>query len=592
MGIDETENWRWRNQINFYTYLLLPADRSPGLLEQKIDEIYEVNTGDVLERSGWKIRTVLQPLASIHLHSNFEREIEPNGNATTVYILSTIAFFILLLACINFINLATARSFERFKEVGMRKVLGARRGNLIRQFLAESILIAFSGLLIALVLVDLLMPAFNRITGLRLTIDYTNDWGLLIGSVTLVLVVGLVGGLYPAFFLSRFEPIKAFKSPHKIGVLKLTQRSGLLVFQFVIAIVLIVGTGVLHQQLQFVKTKRLGFNKEQVVVLPLQGAELTQNYETFKDELRKHPHILSVSAGYAVPGAGAGQNTFRVEGVPKEARPSMKTLYVDHDYIKTLGIEIKAGRDFSRDFVTDATEGFILNEAAVNVLGWDDPIGKEFGWWNRDGRVVGVVENFHFASLYREIEPLVMLIFPDMFRQLAVRIQSQDVSATLAFLENIWQAYVPKRPFQYSFLEERFDRLYKAEQRFGQVWNLFTALAIFIACLGLLGLTALSTKQRTKEIAIRKVLGASAVGVVRLISKDFVRLVLVSIIVACPIAWYAMQRWLENFAYRVDISWWVFALAGGLSLVIAILTVSTQAIRAALANPVDSLRYE
>ncbi len=592
LGIDETQNWRWRNQNNFYTYLLLTGEQSHELLEEKIDEIYEANTGQVMSQAGWKIRTVLQPLASIHLHSNLEWEIEPNGNAATVYILSTIAFFILLLACINFVNLTTARSFERAKEVGLRKVLGAYRGNLIKQFLGESSIIALLALLVAMGLIDLFLPAFNSIAGLQLTIDYTRDWVLLIGYVTLALVVGLVGGIYPAFFLSNFGPIQTFKSLRKIGILGVTQRKGLVVFQFVIAIVLIVGTGVMNQQLQFVKNKRLGFTKEQVVALPLQGASLTQNYESVKNELLKHPDVLSVTAAYSVPGAGTSQNTFRVEGVPEEARPSMKTLYVDYDYIKTLGIEVKAGRDFSRDFATDAAEGFILNEAAVKILGWDNPIGKQFGWWNRDGRVIGVVEDFHFASLHQKIEPLVLLIFPDMFRQLAVRILPQDVSATLSFLENTWQSFVPERPFQYSFLDESFARLYKSDQRFQQVWNVFAGLAIFVACLGLFGLTALSTTQRTKEIAVRKVLGASAGTVVGLISKDFIRLVLVSIIVAWPVSWYAMNKWLQNFAFRIEIGWWVFVLTGGLALVIALLTVSTQAVRAALANPVESLRYD
>ncbi|MFB3132786.1 MAG: FtsX-like permease family protein, partial [Rhodothermales bacterium] len=509
-----------------------------------------------------------------------------------------IALFILLIACFNFTNLATARSMQRAREVGMRKVIGAQRGQLIRQFLGESIVLALGALVLAVGLVALVLPAFNTFTGKTLSLDLTRDLGLVAGLLGMGLMVGLMAGSYPAFFLSAFRPIEVLKGAGRVrGGGFSAVRKGLVVAQFAISTVLIIGAAVVFSQIDYVKNKKLGFDKEQVVVLPIRG-DIDDNLETVKAELVRHAGIVSATASWGIPGGVVPGDDIRLPG-SQSTWPTV-VFTVDHDYVRTYGMELAAGRDFSRDFPADTSEAFILNETAARDLGWplDEAVGQEIWWdeWGRDdirkGRVVGVVKDFHYNSLHQAIGPLVMLIHPSSFGHLSVRIRPEGVAATLDVLEQTWTTWAPGWPFEYYFLDEDLADEYEAEEKVGQLAGGFSLLAIVIACLGLFGLAAFSAEQRTKEIGIRKVLGASVGGIVVLLSKDITRLVLAAFVIAAPLAYLAMQRWLDAFVYRVDISWWIFLLAGLAALAIAWLTVSYQSIKAALADPVEALRYE
>jgi len=526
------------------------------------------------------------------LHSHLAYEIEPNGNVIYVYIFSAIAVIILLIACINFMNLATAHSASRSREIGVRKVLGSNRSQLVRQFLSESILMSCIAFLLALVLVELLLPTFNRLAGKQVETEYLGNAPVSLIIVGLALLVGMLAGSYPAFLLSSFHPVAALKGKLSASKSAAGIRSGLVVFQFAISIALIVGTLVVQQQLQYFQSKNLGFEKEQVLVIKKAHA-LMGKYETFKQELLQNSSVISAAISHTIPGKLFGLNGYHIENDPPEKSYSMNVLYADYDFVKTMGMEVIAGRDFSREFAKD-TSAVLLNEAAARLLGWSEPMGKQLlmpGDKTWRGAVVGVVKDFHFASLHQEIRPLV--IHNAAYAQfLSLRMRSENIPATLAFIASKWRAFAPEQPLDYFFLDENFNGLYQAEQRTGKIAGAFTVLAVFIAVLGLFGLASFAAEQRTKEIGIRKVLGASVAGIVRLLSKEFVKLVLVANLIAWPIAYYVMNKWLQDFAYRINIGWWVFALAGGIALIIALLTVSTQAIKAALANPVEALRYE
>ena len=593
---ERLRNWIWQQ---FYTYILLPDGFDPAQLEAKLPAFIAQHADPETSTYGFNYRTYLQPLADVYLHSaNFRFDFNPRGDVTYVVAFSIVALFILLIACFNFMNLATARSMQRAREVGMRKVIGAQRGQLIRQFLGESMVLALGAMALAVGLVALVLPAFNTFTGKALSLDLAQHLGLVAGLLGAGLMVGLVAGSYPAFFLSAFRPIEVLKGAAGAGGGGFSAvRKGLVVAQFAISTVLIIGAAVVFSQVDYIKNKKLGFDKEQMVVLPIRG-DIDDNLETVKAELLRHAGIVSATASWGTPGGVVPGDNIRLPG--SESAWPANVFTVDHDYVGTYGMELAAGRAFSRDFPADTSQAFILNETAARDLGWslDEAVGQEIWWdeWNRDdvrkGRVVGVVKDFHYNSLHQAIGPLVMLIHPSSFGHVSVRIRPDGVAATLDVLEQTWKTWAPGWPFEYYFLDDDLDEMYRAEEKVGQLAGGFSLLAVVIACLGLFGLAAYSAEQRTKEIGIRKVVGASVPSIVVLLSKDITRLVLAAFVVAAPLAYFAMQRWLDTFVYRIDLSVWTFLLAGLTALAIAWLTVSYQSIRAALADPVEALRYE
>ena len=585
---------KWNYWSATHTYVLLPKDYPPTELEQQFPDFVIKYLG-----KGWvesfQTRLHLQPLKQIHLHSNLWGEIEPNSDIKYIYLFSAIAFSILLIACINYMNLSTARYANRAREVGMRKVLGANRIQLIKQFMGESILMAFIALLLAAALMELFLPAFCSLIDRELVVNYLDNWLLLPDIIGIAMFVGIVSGSYPAFYLSAFQPLAVLRKTLQTGLARSRLRRALVVLQFVISVVLIIATIIIYGQLNYIRNRKLGFNKEQVVVLPIRDNHVRQKTESVKNELRQNPNIISATASSYIPGGMKWITSFSWEGQRDDEDNTMGFSCIDHDFIQTFEIELVAGRDFSRDFVTDAKQAFIINEAAVKKTGWNSPIGKRVTRFYPEfvqGSVIGVIKDFHLESLYKTIKPLVLLIDPEGFQYLSVRIRPNDIPGTLDFIKKKWTEFSPNRPFEYFFLDNYFDKLYKAEEKLGQIFGYFTFLAIFIACLGLFGLASFATEQRTKEIGIRKVLGASIVGIVLLLSKDFTKLVIVSNLIAWPIAYYAMNRWLQDFAYRINIGVGTFLLAGAIALIIALLTVGFQAVKAALANPVEALRYE
>ena len=600
-----TQNTFWASN-NFYTYFVLREGVDHQAFEAKLEELVQHYVGPAVEEAlgttmaehrntGGRYRYFIQPLTDIHLHSNLDYEIAPNSNAAYIYALSAIAVLILLIACINFMNLATARSAGRAREVGIRKTLGSNRGQLIRQFLLEAIVMSLLALVVAILLVQVLLPLFNNIAGTSLTNVYVRDVRFLAGMVGLALLVGVLAGSYPAFFLAAFQPAKVLKGTSHRGSNALL-RNGLVVFQFAISIALIVCTGVVFNQMSYMQQKNLGFDQEHVVVIERAGTVREQR-EAFRQHLLRQPGVQAVSYTNNLPTRMVGDNAWRKEGASASEFESLRVIYADDHLIPTLGMELVAGRAFSPDRATDST-ALILNEAAVALMGWEDPIGQQLiqpglAADTPDMRftVIGVVKDFHYESLHEDIDPLAMQL--SAFGQYwAVRIQPTDIPETVAALEAAWQQFVPEEPFEYSFLNADFDALYGAEQRTSQLFTVFSILAILIACLGLFGLASFLIQQRTKEVGIRKVLGASVPGIVALLSKDFARLVLVAMVIAWPAAYFVARAWLQDFAYRISIPWGLFLIAGLVALAIAFLTVSYQSIKAATADPVQSLRYE
>jgi len=580
---DRLQNWGW---TGVHTYLLLSNPKVAKDLEAKLPVFIERNIQEDWAGT-WHLG--LQPITEIHLYSHRSGELEANGDIRSSYFLGLLGLFVLLIACINFVNLTTARSVDRVREIGVRKVIGAHRTQLVQQFIGESILLTLLALGLSFLLVNLSLSTFNMLTGKTLNLAYSRGmWASFLG---LGLLVGLVAGLYPALFLARLQPVASLRSK-KAGAASLRLRQGLVVTQFAISAFLIIGTLIVSSQLDYLRNKDLGFEEEQVVVIPMQDATTQQRYQLIKDVLRQSPDIISVAASSDVPGQGYDQIVHRPEGFPANEGLSIPILFVDPDFIQTLGIEMVAGRSFSS--AQDESTSFIVNEAAVHRFGWDIALGKTISdaEGNPLGTVVGVANNFHFESLQATIEPLLMRVQPDWFEKVIVRTHPSNVPGTLDFLEQQWQSFEPGYPFQYSFLDEDFQQLYQTEDRLHEVFSYTSLLAILIACLGLFGLAAFTAEQRTKEIGIRKVLGASVPGIVLLLSKDFLKLVALALVLAAPIGYLAMSRWLNDFAYRVDLGVGTFVLAGALALLIAVLTVSYQAIKAALSDPVKSLRYE
>ncbi|MFQ5569488.1 MAG: ABC transporter permease [Rhodothermales bacterium] len=588
------ESW---GAIWLYTYLLLDKSTDPAALYAQFDDFIRRHAADVYQPG--QLRLPLQPLTDIHLHSNYDGEIEANGDATTLSLFALIAVFILCIACINFMNLATARSAWRAREISVRKVVGAHRLNLVGQFLGESILLSLLALVLAVMLVEMLLPLFNDVTGKALSIDYAGNLlflGVLVGAA---LLVGLAAGSYPAFYLSAFRPVAVLKGNAAAGGQRgaARLRRGLVVFQFAITIVLLIATAVVYRQLQYVQHKKLGFDKEHLIMVYLNHDRAQSDYALFKEAFAQHPGVTRIAAASNAPPDGLNTWGIAWEGKPDNLQTSIRVMAVDYDFVETLGLELAEGRSFSETFPTDAQEAFLVNEAAVRQFGFEESIGQPLdfsvgSYFHKAGTIIGVVKDFHLASLHEEIHPVMLNIHPRWYDQLLVRIRPGAAREVLAFLEQQWTARAPEWPFEYAFLDTRLDALYRAEQRLRTAFGYFAGLAVLIACLGLFGLAAYSAEQRTKEIGIRKVFGAPVPGIVALLSIDFLKLVAVAFIVAVPVTYFAMQRWLESFAYRITIGPWVFVAAGLLALGIALLTVSYQSIKAALADPIQSLRYE
>jgi len=592
-----------------HTYVMLrkgyPVEKLSAQMPQmvrkyigpEIQEFLGISYEEYL-RKGDNLGFGLQPLTDIHLTSNLENELEGNSNIKYIYIFTAIAAFILLIACINFMNLSTAGSAGRAKEVGVRKVMGSVRKQLMAQFLIESVLVTLFALLVALGLVILILPGFNDLAGKQFDLQTILNPRMVAYALGGCVIVGLLAGSYPAFFLSAFRPVAVLKGSIQAGVKSGWLRNTLVTVQFVVSIVMITGTMVVYQQLRFIQNKNVGFDKEQVLILHdthLLGGKA----KTFKEQLGNLSSVSSVTlAGYLPAGnSNNGNDGFLPENAENNITPYRFTTYqVDEDYLKTLGIGLVRGRDFSKSFGGDSAS-VLINEAAAKQFGWENPIGKRIrtiGNGTPESRrfytIVGVTRDFHFRSMHERIAPLVMFYGGDQY-QLALRIKTNDIPALLKTLEKTWKA-VSDNPFAYSFLNERFNSMYESEQRVGKLFGIFAGLAVVIACLGLFGLAAFTTIQRTKEIGVRKVLGASVLSIVSLLSRDFVKLVAIALVIASPLAWYGMHQWLSDFAYKVDIEWWVFLLAGVLAIGVALLTVSFQSIKAALVNPVKSLRSE
>ncbi len=582
----------WTNPTAI-TYLLLRDPGAAEALEAAIPDFIVRHRGE--EFRDWRTFR-LQPLTDIHLKSKLRFETEPNGDIAYVYIFALIGLAVLLIACSNFINLTTARSAERAREVGLRKVVGAHRGQLIRQFLSESMLMSVLAGALAVALAGLALPVFNTLAGKALTMDAVVSGGMLAGLIGVVLFVGVAAGSYPAFVLARFRPVTVLKGAATPATGGAMLRKGLVLFQFAVSMVLIAGTAIVYEQLAFMQSRTLHVDDEQIVVAPMLDRSFRPQVETLKEALMQHPQVVAVSGSHRVPGQLMNGFGYVVEGGDREDPVSVRDVGVDHDFTKTFGLELAAGRGFSREIVTDETDAYLINETAAQAFGWMDPedaVGQRIERVDgaQPGVVVGVVEDFHYLSLHHPIEPLVMHLRPFVMN-LAIRVRADDLPATLASLERTWQQFTPAFPFDYYFLDDAFDSRYRAEKRAGQLVGYFALLAIFIACLGLFGLAAFSAAQRTKEIGVRKVLGATVGGLVVLLSREFVRLVGLAFVLAVPLAYVAMSRWLDGFAYRVEISWGIFLMVGSLTLAIALVTVSYQAVKAALADPVESLRYE
>ena len=588
----------WMN-FSLYTYLLLQENLNPKVLENKFPDLIDKHMGITLKAIGGEINFFLQPLTKIHLHSHMENEIGANSDIAYIYIFSAIALFILIIACINFMNLATARSALRAREVGIRKVIGAERKELIRQFLGESLIYSLFSMLVAVLLAHLVLPLFSSLSGRELSIDYFGMPWLIPGLVGMILFVGFAAGSYPALFLSSFQPVRVLKGRLKAGAANSRFRSILVVGQFVISIGLIISTGVILNQLRYMKNKNLGFEKGNVVVVRTSDGPASESIDSIKQEFKKIPGVLNAGLTSQLPGREANISPFVPEGFSAIEAQLMKNIDIDHDFIPTMGIEVTAGRNFSSEFGTDSSDAIIINEAAARKFGWADPIGKKIENFsgkeieNRTSKtVVGVIKDIHMSSLHSLIMPLYINNESDNWDNIAIRISPNNVGGTIDKLRAKWREFYPNQSFDYYFLDDSLGTLYESEGRLSQIFSSFTLFAIFIACLGLFGMASFTAEQRTKEIGIRKVLGASVSGVVVLLAKDFLKLVLIANILAWPIAYLAMKKWTQGFAYQAEIGVWMFVITGVLAAVIALLTVSFQSIKAALSHPINAIKYE
>ena len=578
---------------NYFTYLLFQENTVAKEVKAKIDHWAESQSEDRME---FFKEVYYQPLSQIHFQYN-RKNIEPAFKGKYISIFIAVAIIILIIACINFMNLSTARSTKRAREVGLRKVVGANRWKLVKQFIGESIFLAFIACIFALIIVELLLPVFNNLSGKSLYVNYS-EMGFIFSVIGLVIITGVISGCYPAFVLSAFRPVMVLKGiPLVSALIKGRSKGGLrnilVIFQFTISIALIFCTIIIYRQMSFIQNEDLGLNKDQILNILLRSKNLSEKASDKKNEFLKIPGVLSASANSYFPSNLNWNQSTWWKGQQEDERTNMWIIGVDKDFTETLQIEMIEGKDLAKYFKATDKLAYILNESAVKQIGWSTAMGREFSIYGQQdpGIVVGVAKDFHFRSLHHEIAPCAMVVF-EGGSQISLRINSENLSNTMDLIKNTWKKLAPNLIFEYYFLDEDFDKLYKSETTASQVIGYFTVLSIFIACLGLFGLASFIADQRTKEIGIRKVNGASISSIIMLLSKDFTKWIVVAFIIACPIAWYTMNKWLQDFAYRININWWIFIASGALALAIALFTVGYQAIKVAKANPVESLRYE
>lgn len=597
----------WINNISgmvnnnmFFTYLLLKPGADAEKLEAKFAPFIRKHAGVDLKAQGRGREQFLVPVADIHLNSEMTQNVTPPGSLSYLYILICIAIVTLLIACVNFMNLSTARSSKRAVEIGVRKVLGAEKASLIRQFLFEAVLLAMVAFAISLVAATLLRPLFEQVSGKEFLFSTGQYIYLGLSFLFVSIIAGVIAGIYPAFYLSAFKPVKVLKGRFSNSLAAISFRKVLVVFQFVISVALIVASVTIGNQMNFLRSKELGFEKDQQIVIPLRTTTSKSVYASLKDQLLANPSIASAGATRHYPGIKNPTDWLLYkEGTPPENTKGVYINWIDETYLQSLGIKPIAGRLFSRDFAADTSNSIIVNEQTVKEFGFasaEEAIGKSIiGNFGEPYpfNIVGVVKDFHFEDLHLKIQPYAFLLSSNAeYNYLVARTRGGDIKSTLAFVSSAWDKLNPNEPFEYSFLDQDFQKNYIAEERLASIIRYFTIVAIFISCLGLFGLTTFSVEQRTKEIGIRKVLGASTVGIVSLLSKDFLKLVFISFLIASPIAWYFISRWLEGFAYKAPFTVWILAAACALAFLIAFLTISIQAIKAALTNPVRNLRTE
>ncbi|WP_111307292.1 ABC transporter permease [Confluentibacter sediminis] len=583
-------NDQWAN-YSPYAYVLLKPGTDAIAFEKKLPGFLEKWNGKEMDQLQMYPTLFLEPMKDVYLRST--RGGFVTGNIKNVYIFSIIGFFIICIASINFINLTTARSAERAKEVGIRKVIGARKTQLVLQFIGESIIICMIAFILTIGLIALLNNSFNDLSGKVVSTGIFNNLQYVFYLLLVALGIGLLAGIYPAFILSSFKPVTVLKGRFATGANGNLLRKSLVVSQFAISTALVIGTIVVYAQMSFMRNQDLGFKKDQVLVIETNG---DSGAKALKETLKGLANVNQVSLSGSVPATGNPSAYSEIENIKGELqKANLDLFFVDFDYIPLYKMEVVAGRAFSRDFMTDTTQAMVLNEAAVKMFGYtssEQAIGKEFKQWGREGKIVGVIKDFHFQSLQQPIKPLTMRIEQGNMDYLSVSLNTSNLQSTLATIEKAYQKNIPNRPYSYYFLDEFFDRQYKSEEKFGTLFLNFSLLAIFISCLGLLGLASYSTMQRTKEIGVRKVLGASVPNILNLLSKDFLKLVAMSFLVAVPVSAYFMHKWLNDFAYRINLSWWVFALAMLIALTVAFLTIMFQTLKAATTNPTKSLRTE
>lgn len=572
-----------------YTYLKLLPDTDNNDFTLMMNKALE---GHVDSET---LNFFLQPVKDIHLHSHLSAELEPPGNPFYLYIFSTIAVLILMIASINFINLSTARSANRAKEIGIRKVVGAVRNQLINQFIGESLFITILSALAAFILVDLSLPFFNRLVDIRFTVSDFFKLEFFVSLIFIILFSGIIAGSYPAIFLSDFNPVLILKGKLRLGTKRSALRKIMVIGQFTISMILVISTLAIYKQLRFMKNEKLGFSKEQKLIIPVQrGADISENYETVKSEFLKHSRIAGATVSGGIPGRIQTSETYRLFHETKDKGQQMKTLFIDKDFIPEYGVEIAAGRSFFGETNTLRETEFLINETAVRALGLHSPqdaMGKKLAGWE-GGKIVGVVKDFHFQGLQQEIRPLVITNFTWMFSFITLTLSTEEISRTLSFIQDKWEELFPGIPYEYYFLDEDFNRLYRSEEKTGTLIGAFALIGVLVACFGLFGLASFMADQRTKEIAIRKVHGARLPDTVSLLIKDFIKWILISSIIAWPVAYFVVNRWLQYFFYRVNFGIGIFIFTGFIVLAIALLIVSYQVIKTATTNPVDYLRYE
>ncbi|TXE05924.1 ABC transporter permease [Algoriphagus aquimarinus] len=580
--------------VDTYTYFLVNEQFDQANFDAKVPDFIEKRAG---EDNGPNYTIAIEPLKDVYLRTVAQRQPGDTGSLTNIYVFSIIGLFILAIAMINFMNLSTARSMERAKEVGIRKSIGADRNSLIFQFLGESLIIVILAAIVAVIFVSVALPMMNNLTGKVLEVNSVINWQTIPVFFGIVVVIALLAGSYPAFVLSSFRPVSILRGIKKSDARGVNLRKGLVVFQFSLSIALIAGTIIVYSQMSHLLDKDMGFDKEQMLVIDYNYDEQVNNVSSaLENELENIPTIQSVAFSRSVPGSyfpNAGTTIETPEG--EMVMMGQGVFQVGLDFINHFDLELVAGRSYSRDYPSDSTSALVLNEAAARQYGYANPadiVGKKFDQWGRSGEVIGVVKDFNYVSLHSKVEPLTLPFEAYASRYVSLKVSGEDIPATLSEVEKVWKQLAPHRPFIYSFLNEDFNKQYESDFRFRQIFTTFSILAILIACLGLLGLATYTAEQRTKEIGIRKVLGANIGSIVGLLSKDFIKLVLVAIAVATPVAWFAMNKWLEGFAYQVSVHWWIFLVAGILAVIVALVTISFQAIKAAMMNPVNSLKSE